>query len=93
VLPLFTKKSEAFHQYDMCMAYSFSMFADLDVLLKARDSVPFVRRKSIARVELTSGMGRILETESPIGPTHHDWWPSEENLVPHAEVVEGRAVT
>jgi hypothetical protein len=91
VLPLNTRKSEAYQQYDMCQAYSYSMFADLRVLLEARESVPFVRKKSISRVELQPAMGRILETESWIGPSHHDWWPSEGNLVPPAEVVEGRA--
>lgn len=89
-LPLHIKKSAAYQQFDQCDAYSYSMFAEIEALLKARASVPWVRKKSIARVTLLPGMGRILETESPVGPTHHDFWPNEDGLVPPAQVVEGK---
>jgi hypothetical protein len=89
-LPLHTKKSAAYQQFDQCDAYSYSMFADIEVLRRARESVPWVRKKSIARVTLEPAMGRILETESPVGATHHEFWPSEDDLVPPAQVVEGK---
>lgn len=89
-LPLHTKKSAAYQQFDQCDAYAYSMFADIEALRRARESVPWVRKKSIARVTLEPAMGRILETESHVGPTHHDFWPSEDDLVPPAQVVEGK---
>lgn len=89
-LPLYTKKSAAFQQFDQCDAYSYSMFGDIQVLHQARESVPWARKKSIAEVRLEPTMGRILETDSLIGPSHHDFWPNEDNLIPPAQVVEGK---
>lgn len=85
------KPGPAYRQYDECDAYAHSVFGDVDVLLRARVSVPWTRKKSIARLALAPEMGRILETPSELGPTHHDWWPSSDGLAPQAVVVEGSA--
>lgn len=89
-LPLDTKSSEAYQQVDNCLAYAYSLFKDLADLLKARESVPWARKKTIAQVDLEPDMGRVLQTESDLGPSHHDWWPSRNDLVPPATVIEGR---
>lgn len=83
------KRGPAYKQYDQCDAYAHSIFRDVDVLLRARVWVPWTRKKSIARLALAPEMGRILETPSELGPTHHDWWPSSHDLVPAAVVIEG----
>jgi hypothetical protein len=83
------KRGPDYQHFDQCDAYALSVFGDVDVLLRARVSVPWVMKKSIARLALTPEMGRILETPSALGPTHHDWWPSSGDLVPVAVVVEG----
>ena len=91
VLPLDTKTSAAYQQFDQCDAYAYSVFADVNDLHLARESVPWTRKKSIVRVDLGPDMGRTLPTPSPIGETHRDWWPNEGDVPPPNEVIEGRA--
>lgn len=88
-LPLNNKSSEGFRKFDECDAYSHSVFMDLRDLLNARLSVAWTRKKSIARLALAPAMGRVHQTPSDLGASHHDWWPSTDNLVPTAVVVEG----
>lgn len=88
VLPVDTKTSESYQKYDQCSAHAFSICAELDDLVLARQLVPWASKKSIVRLELTPDMGVVLKTPSPVGDSHHDWWPSVGNEAPRAEVVE-----
>ena len=54
----------------------------------ARDLYPWVRKKSIARVELSDGDGVVVGSGSDLGPGHFDWWPSDYAVDPGGEVVE-----
>lgn len=91
VLPLDTRTSDVYQKHDVCGAYAYSVFADLGDLQRARESVPWTRKKSIVRVDLSPDMGRALQTPSPLGETHHDWWPNDYESLPPTEVIEGRA--
>jgi hypothetical protein len=88
-LPVDKRASECYQRYDRCEAYAHSLFADLSVLVAARGSVPWARKKSIAQVGLTPDLGRVVESPSVLGASHHDWWPSHTGLVPKAVVIEG----
>lgn len=90
-LPLDTKTSAAYQRFDSCGAYAYSVFADVNDLLRARESVPWTRKKSIVRVDLDPEMGLTLQTPSTIGETHHDWWPTDGDVPPPNEVIEGKA--
>lgn len=87
VLPLDTKTSDMFQQFDECDAYSFSICSELDDLIKARTILGWAKKKCIVRLRLTPEMGVVLKTPSPVGDSHHDWWPSEGNEAPPSEVV------
>lgn len=87
VLPIDTKTSESYQQFGDCGAYAFSIFSELDDLVKARGIIAWARKKSIVRVDLKPEMGAVLKTPSPLGDSHHDWWPSEGNEAPESEVV------
>ena len=84
------KPGPHYKHFDDCDAYAISLFRDVRVLLRARGVMPFARKKTIAQLELSPGMGPVRETPSSVGPTHHDWWPAME-APPQAVVVEGRA--
>jgi hypothetical protein len=89
-LPLDTKSSEVYQKIDDCSAYAYSLFSDLADLVAARLSVPWAKKKTIAQVDLEPDMGRVLHTPCDLGDSHHDWWPSANDLVPPAVVVEGK---
>lgn len=81
-------KGPHFGRTDECGAHAYSLFQDLEVLRAARDLNPWAASKAIAEVELTPGMGRILETPSEVAEGHWDWWPTPIDLVPAAVVIE-----
>lgn len=91
VLPVH-KPGPHYRKFDSCSAHALSIFGDKQVLLDARHVMPFARKKTIASVELRPGMGPVAASDSPVGPTHHDWWPAPGAERPPARVVEGRAV-
>ncbi|BBH17184.1 hypothetical protein Back2_14710 [Nocardioides baekrokdamisoli] len=86
-LPVANKTSAAYQQLDNCFAYAYSVFRDIEDLIAARELIGWARKKTIARVDLSPPLGRTLRTWSPIGPSHHDWWPSTDDLVPPTTVV------
>ena len=91
ILPVNNPTSrQCFGQTDRCGCFGHSLFADVEVLHRARKTLRWARKKSIARVKLTPDMGRILESHSPVGSTHYDWWPTPLSLVPDAEVLEAQ---
>ncbi|WP_425953346.1 hypothetical protein [Xylanimonas sp. McL0601] len=91
-LPLHTRKSAAFGRTDYCGGYAVSVCADMQDLINAREILGFARKKSISRLHLSTGMGRIMQTPGEVGPSHHDWWPSEDDFVPpHEVLVDGRS--
>lgn len=87
MLPVETRTSPSYQQFDDCGAYAFSIFSELDDLVKARGIIAWAKKRSIIRVDLTPDMGVVLKTPSPVGDSHHDWWPTEGNEAPESEVV------
>lgn len=90
VLPVNKKKGDCAGRVDKCSCYAHSVFTSIDVLRRAREFSPWVRKKSIARVELSPSDGVVLETPSEIGEGHHDWWPSYDGSPISAVVVEAK---
>lgn len=72
VLPIDTKTSDSYQRYDQCEAYAFSICAEIDDLINARRLIPWARKKSISRLDLTPDMGVVLKTPSPVGDSHHE---------------------
>ena len=75
-LPVHKRKGACAGDFDQCVCWSHSLFSDMQDLLDAAKTSDWVRKKSIARIELTPGMGLVDKTPSDIGDSHHDWWPS-----------------
>jgi hypothetical protein len=84
--PYRKRKGECVGGGDRCECHAHSLIGDLQSIEAARESVPWVRGKAVARVELLPSMGKTLETPSAIA-NHHDWWPSPGDLVPESVVV------
>jgi hypothetical protein len=91
VPPYQKRRSECTGQPERCECHAHSIFANIDDLLRARDLVPWVRSKAIGRVQLVADHGVGLKSDSLLGPSHYDWWPHNENVVPQGEVVEAAA--
>lgn len=89
ILPYNKTKGECAGKPEVCECHAHSLIADLDHVRLARELVPWVAKKGIARVDLDASMGRILECPTAVFPSHYEWWPTPASLVPHSEVVEG----
>lgn len=75
-LPHQKRKGECAGKISVCDCHAHSVFADLDELLRASALVPWIRKKSIARVEIGLADGDLVKSPTDIGESHHDWWPS-----------------
>lgn len=82
-------KSMGYQKVDVCEAYAHSLFDAFETLVDARKYVPWTRDRTISKVVLTEGAGRLLKTPSTIGSGHHAWWADPLNYIPWALVVEG----
>ena len=70
-----------------CQSMGLSVYADITSARKCAGRYPNLGNK-IARVSLTPGAGKILETSGQF-PSHHTWWKYEEyNPAEHSEIVE-----
>lgn len=87
-LPKDKPKGEFSGKPDVCVAWAYSLFLELETLLGARSTEPWVRKKSIAKVELSQVHGYVLESPSTLGPGHFDWWPADYKADPGGTVVE-----
>jgi len=89
-LPVNNRMSEAFEQWNDCDGYAHSVFASLEPLVSARKVLHWAKKRSICKLELVPGMGRVHESPSDVGPEHYDWYPDPLDRVPTAVVVEAR---
>lgn len=89
-LPIDKRASEAYQRTDRCDAYAHSIFTDIEVLRNARRALGWARRKTISRVTLSPGTGRLIESPSDLGDGHRDWWPDPLDYIPPCVVVEAR---
>lgn len=89
-LGVITLNNPCYLKTDCCECFGISLFFEFDEIVNARKFVPFAKNKSIAKVELTGVMGRILNTPSKIGDSHFDWWATPLGLVPVAEIIVGK---
>lgn len=61
--------------------YSHSVFTELQDLVRAQQTSPWARKKSISSVEATRGW---IEATPRNGDSHHDWWPDPLTYIPQA---------
>ncbi len=90
-LPFQKRKGDCAGRADLCECHAHSVFENLDDLEGARKANPWVRKKSVAVVELEPAFGKIRKSGTDLLPSHHDWWPAEPRSVPSAVVVKGAA--
>jgi hypothetical protein len=64
--------------------YGHSVYTEIQDLMKAQESNPWARKKSISSLTLTCG---YLEKSSRNGDSHHDWWPQPLTHIPAAICV------
>ncbi|GAA5228993.1 hypothetical protein GCM10025778_35320 [Paeniglutamicibacter antarcticus] len=64
--------------------YGHSVFTDIQDLVKAQQSTPWARKKSISSVDLTCGW---IDASPRSGDSHHDWWPEPLTHIPTATCV------
>ena len=88
IVPHNNKKGDCAGCPERCECHAHSLFRDLADLAAARSVSPWIRRKSVALLTLSSGMGKIRRSPTAVLPSHHDWWPADPAVVPAASVVE-----
>lgn len=90
--PYEKSKGELYNRRDLCDAHALSVFADLEDVNEARRLTPWIRRKSVAAVTVAASDGRLKNTPTDGGRSHHDWWTNPVDLIPSATVIlEGAA--
>lgn len=88
-IPYLKRKGDCAGCPERCECHAHSLFTDIEELRKARLAIPWSRKKAIASIELNAGMGVLKQTQSDVGDSHHDWWPSDPGMAIRAPVVEG----
>jgi hypothetical protein len=86
--PYETRNGELYKRVELVEAHALSMFASAEELSRARDLTPWMARKSVAEVTLTTSDGHLRHAPSAEGDSHHDWWTNPYDLMPAAVVVE-----
>lgn len=86
--PYETRNGELYKRVELVEAHALSLFASADELSRARDITPWMARKSVAEVTLTTSDGHLRHAPSAEGDSHHDWWTNPHDLMPDAVVVE-----
>jgi hypothetical protein len=89
VLPV-DKPGPHYGEFANCAAHAYSVFADVDELVAVRSVSKWARKQAIIRVDLAPDMGMINHSPSSMGDSHHDWWPSDLDVVPPHKVIEER---
>lgn len=79
---------QLYKQWEMCEAHGLSIFASKADLDEFRKFTPSLRKKSVARVDITEADGVLLSKPVPHGESHHDWWTEPYGLVPESTVIE-----
>lgn len=87
LLPYEDPTSPGHKQTENCQAHALSLLRDEKDIVKARKLVPSFRRRSVAKVVLRPGMGRLKRTPGTMGKSHYSWWPEPVGVVPEATVV------
>lgn len=64
--------------------YGHSVYTEIQDLVKAQQTTPWARKKSISSLALTCGW---VEASSRTGDSHHDWWPDPLTHIPAATCV------
>ena len=86
--PYETRGGELYKRTELVEAHALSMFASAEELSRARDIAPWMARKSVAEVTITTSDGHLRHAPSAEGDSHHDWWTNPYDLMPSAVVVE-----
>jgi hypothetical protein len=90
--PYERKNGDYMGRADLVEAHALSVFAVRGDLDRARGLVPWMAKKSVAEVTITSSDGHLINTPTSEGASHHDWWTTPHTLVPEAVVVEAKRV-
>lgn len=86
--PYETRNGELYKRVELVEAHALSIFASAEELSRARDITPWMARKSVAEVTLTTLDGHLRHAPSAEGDSHHDWWTNPYDLIPTAVVIE-----
>jgi hypothetical protein len=63
----------------ICQAFGLSVFTDLQGIELAKKVSRSLRKKKVAKADLSEESGKIKNTPSQrTGDTHHTWWPSSD---------------
>jgi hypothetical protein len=87
--PHLKRNSRCTGKVESCECHAHSLFSDIDDMYNARAAIAGFRKKAIARVLLSPPDGLMLHTPRQ-KDSHHDFWPTEGNNYPAAEVIEER---
>lgn len=86
--PYETRGTGFYKHPELCEAHGLSIFASKSDLDTFRDFNPQLRKKSIARVDITASDGVVLPLPVQYGDSHHDWWTDPVGLLPNSTVIE-----
>lgn len=90
LLPYAKRKGDCVGRTDLCDCHSHSVFSEIEDLRAARRLVPWAAKKGIAQVLLSTDDGVLAASASELGDSHHDWWPTQPEVLPASTVVEAR---
>ena len=86
--PYEKRRGDYYEQTDVAEAHGLSVFGDLTDVQAAREITPWLRKKSVAEVTVTSTSGWLFNSPTPEGDSHHDWWTDPYDLIPDGRVIE-----
>jgi hypothetical protein len=88
--PYEKRRGDYYGQTDLVEAHGLSVFGELAEVQSARGFTPWLRQKSVAEVTITPTSGWLINSPTPEGSSHHDWWTNPHDLIPDGRVIEAR---
>ncbi|MCL2515132.1 MAG: hypothetical protein FWD85_01455 [Microbacteriaceae bacterium] len=85
--PYEKRRGEFFGRTDLIEAHALSVFSDIADVRSAREFTPWLRKKSVAEVTITSSDGWLKNSPTSEGKSHHNWWTNPYDLVPASALV------
>jgi len=88
--PYERRNGEYIGRVEVVEAHALSVFAERRDLDRARGISPWMAKKSVAEVTITTSDGYLINTPTSDGASHHDWWTAPHTLIPSALIVEAK---
>jgi hypothetical protein len=86
--PYEKRRGDHYGRTDLVEAHGLSVFQELADMHEARRLTPWLRKKSVAAVTISSTSGWLRNSPTPEGASHHDWWTNPYDLIPEGRVIE-----